>query len=253
MKPAQKLATARTPNGSEMALYRRDRDYAIRVDGYELMNSRRHESELELARLGCAHVAAHPAPCVLVGGLGLGYTLREALGILGARAEIVVAELLQAVVDWNRDLLGDLNGHALADARVRVEVESVLAVMVRETARFDAILLDVDNGPQGMTDSGNNTLYSPRGIEACRRALRDQGCLAVWSAEADKPFEQRLVRGGFRVRRFRVPAYKGSKSIGCFVWVASENEDRLPAGGGEPRLPTRRAAPHHRRRPFRRR
>lgn len=219
-----------------MVLYRHDRDFSILVDGEDLMHSRRHESELELARLGCAHLAGRKAPNVLIGGLGMGYTLRQALDILGPQARVVVGELLEAVVAWNREFLGELNGRPLEDERVNLQTGDVVTLIAGAKKRFDAILLDVDNGPEAMTDSGNRRLYGYAGIMACRRALREQGCLAVWSAKPSKRFEQLLLDCGFRVRRFRVPAHKGKRPPSHFVWVASENEANLPAGGGEPRL-----------------
>ncbi len=239
MKPTVKLAATRTPDGSEMVLYQHDVDFSIKVNGHELMNSRQHESELELARLGCSHLKARKAPSVLIGGLGLGYTLRETLNMLGPNGKVVVGELSADVVEWNREYFGELNGKPLKDRRTHIKVGDVLSTIAHAEKSYDAILLDIDNGPSAMTDSGNQRLYSRKGIEACRRALRERGCLAVWSADASKPFEQLLMRCGFHVRRFRVPAYKGSRSQGRFIWVASENKGVLPPGGGEPHKPQR--------------
>lgn len=235
MKPRIKIAEARTPDGSEMVLRKHDRDFSIRVDGQELMNSRQHESELELARLGCASLVDQKAPRVLIGGLGLGYTLRQALDLLSPQAHVVVSELLSPVVEWNRKFFGELNAHPLKDKRVELKIGDVVDLISRSEDRFDAILLDVDNGPSAMTDSANQRLYGRRGIRACRRALRDKGGLAVWSSEASKKFEHLLMDGHFHVRRFRVPAYKGSKSRSHFIWVASEDLKVIPPGGGEPR------------------
>jgi spermidine synthase len=237
MKPKTRLATARTPDGFEMHLYQHDRDFSITVDGYELMNSRQHESELELARLGCAALTRNAAPNVLIGGLGLGYTLRQALDMLGRNATVTVAELLGEVVEWNRTFLAELNGHPLKDERVHLRVGDVVEVVSQAEGQFDAILLDVDNGPHALADAGNQRLYSRDGICACRRALRNRGCLGVWSAEPNKGFEQLLVSCGFLVRRYRAPAYKGSKSQSRFIWLASEDKALLPPGGGEPRVP----------------
>jgi spermidine synthase len=249
MKPTQKIASTHTPDGTEMVLYQHDQDFSIKVSGHELMNSRQHESELELARLGCAHLKVRNAPTVLIGGLGQGFTLRETLNMLGPHAKIIVGELLADVVDWNREYFGELNGHPLKDERVHIKVGDVFGTISHAEKSFDAILLDIDNGPSAMTDSRNQQLYTRKGIEACRHALRERGCLAVWSADASKPFEQLLMRCGFHVRRFRVPAYKGSKSQGRFIWVASENKGVLPDGGGEPHKPKRPARDG--RRPFR--
>lgn len=228
MKPRVKIDAARTPDGGEIALYQHGRDFSITVNGQDLMLSRQHESELDLARLGCAHLAGHEAPRILIGGLGMGYTLRQVLHMLSPRARVVVAELLDAVVKWNREFLGDLNGQPLGDKRVDLRQGDVVELISRSRTRFDAILLDIDNGPRGMTDPGNQRLYGRKGIQACRRALYEQGCLAIWSAEPSKNFEQRLVDCGFHMRRFRVSAYRNSKSRSRYVWVASENKSILP-------------------------
>jgi spermidine synthase len=179
----------------------------------------------------------------------MGYTLRQALDMLGPHAQVVVGELLGAVVEWNREFFGKLNGQPLGDQRVDLKTGDIVALISRSRSRFDAILLDIDNGPGVMTDSGNRRLYVREGIGACRRALREQGCLAVWSAEPSKKFEQLLMSCSFHVRRFRVSAYKGSKSQSRFVWVASQDKSILPRGGGEPRLPLKNASKGRRRRP----
>ena len=237
MKPRVKLATARTPDGGEMVLYQHDRDFTITINGDDLMLSRHHESELELARLGCAHLANRKAPSILIGGLGMGYTLRQALDMLSPNAKVVVGELLDAVIKWNLEYLGELNGQPLADQRVELKADDIVELISGSRSTFDAILLDIDNGPSALTDSGNSHLYSYDGILACRVALNKKGCLAVWSAQPSKKFEQLLVSCGFHVRRFRASAHKGSKSQTRFVWVASEDKNILPRGGGEPRLP----------------
>jgi spermidine synthase len=156
---------------------------------------------------------------------------------------------LGAVVEWNREFLGELNGQPLGDKRVDLKTGDIVELISHSRSRFDAILLDVDNGPSAMTDSGNRRLYGREGIRACRRALRKQGCLAVWSAEPSKEFEQLLVSCGLQVRRFRVSAYKGSKSQSRFVWVASEDKKILPRGGGEPHLPLNTRSRRNRGRP----
>jgi spermidine synthase len=231
-----------------MVLYQHDRDFTITINGEDLMLSRHHESELELARLGCAHLAGRKAPSILIGGLGMGYTLRQALDMLSPRAKVVVGELLDAVVEWNRQYLGQLNGQPLADQRVELKAGDIVELISGSKSRFDAILLDIDNGPSALTDSGNSHLYSYDGILACRVALNKKGCLAVWSAGPSKEFEQLLMDCGFDLRRYRVPAYKGSKSQSRFVWVASEDRSVLPPGGGEPRQPRKKALKKSRRR-----
>ena len=230
-----------------MVLFQHDRDFSIMINGLDLMHSRRHESELELARLGCAHLAGRKAPSILIGGLGMGYTLRQALDMLSPHAKVVVGELLSAVVQWNREFLGELNNYPLEDERVDLKTGDIVELISRSKNRFDAILLDVDNGPEAMTDSGNSRLYGYEGILACHRALRNQGCLAVWSAKPSREFEQLLVSCSFHVRRYRVPAHKGKKSQSHFVWVASEDESILPPGGGEPRVLRKKSKGRHKR------
>lgn len=235
MKPRTQLATARTPDGHEMLLFAHDGDFSIKVDSRELMNSRQHESELELARLGCASLTDRQAARVFIGGLGLGYTLRQTLDMLRPDAGIVVSELVEAVVAWHEEFLGALTDHPLHDERVQVIQGDAVQHIAQSDHTFDAILLDIDNGPGAFTDVGNQALYGRQGIVACRRALRPNGCLAVWSSEPSKRFEQLLVQCGFHVRRYRAPAYKGSKSQTRFIWLASEEEAILPPGGGKPK------------------
>ncbi|MBC2714271.1 MAG: hypothetical protein HF978_03085 [Desulfobacteraceae bacterium] len=242
MKPRIKIATARTPDGGEIELYQHDSDFSININGQELMNSLHHESELELARLGCAHLLGCKSASILIGGLGMGYTLRQALDMLNPCAQVVVGELLGPVVEWNREFLGQLNGHPLEDDRVDVQTGDIVALISRSKSKFDAILLDIDNGPAAMTDSGNRRLYGQEGIQACQRVLRKQGCLAVWSAEPSKKFEKLLMSCGFQVTRFRVPAYKGSKTQSRFIFVASEDKNVLPPGGGELRQSSKKVA-----------
>jgi len=231
MKPRIKLAKTQTPDGGVMELCEHDRDFSITVNGLELMNSRQHESEQELARLGCAHLAGSREARVLIGGLGMGYTLRQALDMLGPEASVVVSELLEDVIGWNRAYLSELNGRALDDKRTDVICGDVYQLIAQSNGRFNAILLDIDNGPFAMTDTGNHKLYDATGIQACRRALCKQGCLAVWSTEASRVFENTLLGSGFKVRRYRVKAYPASHSKPLFIWVAAQEEDSLPPGG----------------------
>jgi spermidine synthase len=247
MNPRVKIASTRTPDGSEMVLYKHAGDFLIEVNGQDLMHSRQHESEIELARLGCGHLADRKAPSILIGGLGMGYTLRQSLDMLNSHAQVMVAELLTAVIDWNRDYLGALNSQPLEDQRVDLKTGDIVELISRSKDRFDAILLDIDNGPNAMTDSSNRHLYSREGIRSCQRALREKGRLAVWSAEPSKKFEQLLMEYRLHVRRFRVPAYKGVKSQSRYVWIAAQNKRYLPLGGGEPRLPFKKESNGRRR------
>jgi len=233
MKPRIRIATAQTPDGGEMELFQHDRNFSININGQELMNSLHHESELELARLGCAHLTDRKSATVLIGGLGMGYTLRQTLDMVSPQAKVVVGELLAPVIEWNKEFLGQLNSYPQKDDRVDVQAGDVLKLILNSKSQFDAILLDIDNGPAAMTDSGNFRLYGQVGIEACQHALRKGGVLAVWSSEPSKKFEKLLMTCGFHVTRFRVPAYKGSKTLSRFVFVASEDKKTLPSGGGE--------------------
>jgi len=163
-----------------------------------------HGSEDALATLACRRVRALAEPCVLVGGLGMGFTLRAALDLLAPGATVVVSELLREIVEWNRGPLGPLAGHPLTDPRVRLEVGDVGETLRSGTGRFDAVLLDVDNGPDALTAPGNAALYDVRGIAAARAALKIGGVLAAWSSRDDRRFAQRLRQGKFIVEVARV-------------------------------------------------
>jgi len=205
VKPWETIGRARLADGTELTLVRHPSEFAILADGRPLMSSRMHGSEEALARLGCARARTMPRPSVLVGGLGMGFTLRAALETLPTDARVVVAELVPEVVDWNRGPLGTLAGHPLDDPRVQIEAGDVAATIRSTRARFDVVLLDVDNGAAAMTTASNSALYTDEGIAAVRRSLRPGGMLAVWSATEDRRFEDRLRDGGFEVERTRVP------------------------------------------------
>jgi spermidine synthase len=207
MKPQVLMATAAVPGSrSELRCWRHDRDFSFRLGGVELMSSRAHGSEEQLAELALGRLGERAAAAVLVGGLGLGFTLARALALLGPAGRVVVAELVPAVVQWNRELLGHLAGHPLRDPRAEVVVDDVGAVLRAARARFDAVLLDVDNGPAGLTRAANDGLYGERGLAAVAAALRPGGVLAVWSAGRDRLFAPRLRRAGFRVDEVRTRA-----------------------------------------------
>jgi spermidine synthase len=195
----QLLDRAQTPEGSDLTLMRRGHEHVILADGKFLMSSLMHGSEEALATLGCARARLLTEPCVLVGGLGMGFTLRAALDLLPAATTVIVAELLDAVIAWNRGPLGPLAGHPLADRRVSVEISDVLLTLRRSAGRFDAVLLDVDNGPCALSQRSNADLYRDAGLAAARAALRPGGVLAVWSAWGDRKFEHRLRHCGFKV------------------------------------------------------
>ena len=219
MKPWEVVARARTPDGTELTLARHPSEYIILAGGQNLMSSRMHASEEALATLGCRQARVRAAPRVLVGGLGMGFTLRAALDTLPAAAEVVVAELVPAVVDWNRGPLGPLAGHPIDDPRVRVHIGDVAAVWRSRTDSFDAVLLDVDNGLVAMTTPANAGLYRPSGVEAVRRALRPGGVLACWSAGGDPAFERRLRGAGLRVERHSVRS-RGTRGARHTIFLA---------------------------------
>ena len=206
MKPWQILGRERAPEGGELVLHHSDGNYIIRVDGKELMSSRAHDSEEVLAHLGCSHLQKGAGARVLIGGLGLGYTLRAALDVLPGDASVVVAEIVPAVVAWNRGPLADLAGRPLEDSRVTVDPRDVGLVLRTTRVRFDVILLDVDNGPAGLTRKANHVLYTEAGISLAKSALRLGGVLAVWSAAPDAGFERRLRRCGLTAETHLAPA-----------------------------------------------
>lgn len=199
------------------------------------MTSRQHHSEVELATLGCNRLAGCHQSSVLIGGLGMGYTLRQVVNLLTSDSKILVVELLPDVAEWNQSRIGHLADHPLRDARVTMEIGDVARRITASKDEFDTILLDVDNGPDALAHQGNARLYSRDGIQACSRALHDRGALAVWSAASDKGFERRLQQVFPHVRRYRSAAYPGSRTQNRFIWVASRDRRALPAGGGEPR------------------
>ncbi len=232
VKPTLQIATAKTPDGEVLALYQHDADFSIKVNRQELMTSRAHESELELARLGCARIVSRQNPTVLIGGLGMGYTLRQALDLLQPEATVVVSELIPEVVAWNREFLGELNSHPLRDPRVVLKVGDVTNLIQQSEHAFDAILLDVDNGPEALTSEGNDRLYSPAGLQACMRALHAKGCLAIWSGAIDNAFEHRLRQVNLFYRRFHVAPYKGGKARSRCIWVIARDPLSLPPEPG---------------------
>ncbi|MGM0984096.1 MAG: spermidine synthase [Pseudomonadota bacterium] len=223
MAKFEEIGTANIPGqGGELRLLQRNDEFSIRVAGKagELMNTRLHGSEDALAELACERIADRPRARVLIGGLGMGFTLAAALKALGEDAEIVVAELVPGVVEWNRGPLGDAAGRPLDDPRARVSLGDVGEVLRRESVGFDAIMLDVDNGPEGLTRRENDWLYSPRGLAAAQQALRPEGVLAVWSAGQDPAFTERLRRVGLLVEEVTVRAHRPGKGAKHRIWLA---------------------------------
>lgn len=220
MKPTEKLDSARTPDGSHLTLYRHDDDYYIMQERNIIMSSRIHRSEEDLATLGCENLRTKGDARVLVGGLGLGYTAAAALALLPRTATVVVAELLEPVVRWNREILGHLAGKPLDDPRVTVRVGDVARVMLAD-GPFDAILLDVDNGPDSFIVADNATLYSRRGLETLRTVLRPEGTLAIWSATHVKGFTELLRKAGFKPREIACQTRDKGRMTPYVVWVAT--------------------------------
>lgn len=215
------IDTAKIPGkGGELQLLKTGADYTICVDdSHILMTTRAHQSEDALAELACRKIAGREKPRVLIGGLGMGFTLAAALRHLGDDAQVVVAELVPGVVAWNQDLLGAYSGHPLRDARTTLREGDVAKVMRAQPGAYDAILLDVDNGPRGLTRKKNDWLYSTDGLIAAYQALRPDGILAVWSARPSRNFMERLRKVGFKVRQSRVPEHQGKGDLHA-IWLA---------------------------------
>ena len=224
MKPVETIAEAKTHDGQSLVLYHRDGVFQIRVDGMELMSSRAHGSEAALAQLTRDALRGMPAPRVLIGGLGMGFTLRAALDCFPPKATLVVAEVFPEVVTWNRGPLAHLARRPLDDRRVRLRQADVARVL--EEGPFDAVLLDVDNGPQAFTLEANARLYQAHGIDRARQTLADKGVLSVWSAGDEPAYERALVRGGFQVRRVRVPARGPGGGPRHTIYLARKSEPR---------------------------
>lgn len=221
MIPWSLIDTATLPDGGDLRLKRRGAEFSIMLGTNELMNSRLSGSEEALARLTCARIAARPAPRVLIGGLGMGFTLRAALAACGPEAQIVVGELIPAVVDWARGPMAEIFAGSLDDPRVRIVVEDVRALIAAPGDKYDAILLDVDNGPEGLTVKANDRLYDPRGLGAAKAALRPGGVLSVWSSAPDARFTQRLRKAGFGVEEMPVRANGSKGGARHMIWLAT--------------------------------
>lgn len=221
MIPWERLGAATVPGGGEMRLMRRGDEYSIRLGVKELMNSRLSGSEEALANLACARLQAVAQPRLLIGGLGMGFTLRAALAALGPAAKIEVAELVPEVAQWARAEMAAIFAGSLDDPRVRIEVGDVGRLIGAAAARYDAILLDVDNGPEGMTRAANDRLYDARGLSAARAALRRGGVLAVWSAAPDRRFTQRLRDAGFATEEASSRARGARGGARHVIWLAT--------------------------------
>lgn len=225
MIPWEKLDIASVPGSvAELRLMRRGAEFSIMHGSIELMSSRKSGSEEALATLACEPLAGVERASVLIGGLGMGFTLRAALRTLGASANVVVAELVPAVISWARGPMSEVFEASIDDPRVLVHEGDVVTLIAAQSNRYDAILLDVDNGPQGLTRDSNDRLYSMDGLAASRSALKQGGVLAVWSSGPDKAFTKRLERAGFDVEEVRARAVAGRSGAGSgarhVIWLA---------------------------------
>tara|TARA_R110001592_G_scaffold4318_14_gene24381 strand:- start:10435 stop:11124 length:690 start_codon:yes stop_codon:yes gene_type:complete len=222
MKRFVLLDTTPLPDGGALCLFEYGEDFVIKLEGGkggQLMNTRTHGSEDALGEIPCRRIASRQHPRVLIGGLGMGFTLSSALKNLGNQAEVVVAELLPGVIEWNRGPLGVKAGNPLLDPRTQIICADVAELLKKDPGGFDAIMLDIDNGPEGLTQSANSWLYSVVGLGACARALRKGGILAVWSASADQRFSNDLRKAGFDAEEVKVYAH-GNRGTKHTIWIA---------------------------------
>lgn len=249
MIPWTVLDTAPVPDGfGELRLKRRGDEFSIMAGATELMNSRLSGSEKALATLVCERLGARAEARLLIGGLGMGFTLRAALEVAGEGARIVVAELVPAVIAWARGPMAPLFGDSLSDPRVELFEGDVATLIGGGRAAYDAILLDVDNGPGGLTRAANDGLYSPAGLAAARTALRPGGVLAVWSSAPDRDFTARLRRAGFGVEEVRVRANGRGGGARHVIWLAIRTAGGTsPPGTAKAPVAARRATPRPRR------
>jgi len=220
MKPRILLDTAPLPDGGELQLFKRDTEFSIMLGNIELMNSRNSRSEEALATLVCERLKDTPAPKLLIGGLGMGFTLRAALAAFPAQSKLIVAELVPQVIAWARTALASIHGDSLDDPRVTLYQGDVAAAIAGENP-FDAILLDVDNGPDGLSRPQNDRLYSANGLAIARAALRPGGHLAVWSSAPDAHFTRRLKQSGMAVAEVPVRATRSGKGARHHIWFAT--------------------------------
>jgi spermidine synthase len=215
------IGTAQVPGGDELRLFRHDRDFMIVLGGNELMSSRMNGSEIALAEQTIARLGTRKKPRLLIGGYGMGFTLRAALAALPADAEIYLIELVPQIIEWARGPMAELAAGCLDDPRVELVLGDVADEIRESPGGYDAILLDVDNGPEGLTSEFNDQLYTQRGLRAAKAALRPGGILAVWSAFKDPAFTRRLERAGFAVDEVSVRARTNGKGPKHVIWFAT--------------------------------
>lgn len=225
MIPWKLLDRAQVPGSDrEFVLHQRGTEYSIRVAGNELMNSREYASEDALSTIGCERIVGRKKARVLIGGLGMGYSLATALAGLGKDATVEVAELVPSVVTWNRTIFGHLAGHPLRDRRVMLREADVASVLREHRDRYDAVLLDVDNGPNGLSRVSNDWLYGPAGLACARGALRKGGILGVWSARPDNAFVRRMRRVGFQVDEVLATSRGGHRGARHVIWLGARSD-----------------------------
>ena len=222
MTPRTLIGTAQVPGGAELRLFQRGRDFMIVLDRNELMSTRMSGSEEALATMTIDRLAGRPAPHLLIGGYGMGFTLRAALTRLGPDARASVVEIVPEIIDWARGPMAEFAAGCLDDGRVTLIEDDVADVIARGAGRYDAILLDVDNGPDGLSRDANDRLYSMRGLDKARAALKPGGVLAIWSAAPDKAFARRLADAGFAVEEVGVRARSNGKGPQHVIWFGTK-------------------------------
>lgn len=220
MKPFRNLAQAFTPDGSRLSLHEHDGEYFMKLNSRQLMSSTSTTSEILLAEMACLQLAHRLDRRVLIGGLGLGFSLKRVLEMIGQGGVVHVAELLPEVVAWNRELLAPLNGGSLNDKRVKILINDVFAVILRGAKNpYDAILLDVDNGPTSFVQKKNSRLYGRRGLKFIFHALKPGGRVAFWSAEPERGFTGELLRAGFAAEQYPAKAHERAKRCAHMIYV----------------------------------
>lgn len=222
MTPRELIGVAEVPGGPPLRLFRRGGDFMIVLERNELMSTRMHGSEVALGTMTCDRLAGRAAPHLLIGGYGMGFTLRAVLGRLGAGARVTVAELVPGIIEWARGPMAAVTDGCLDDTRVTVTMGDVAEVIGQATSDYDAILLDVDNGPDGLTRPANDGIYSSAGLTAAKKALRPGGVLAIWSAAPDSAFAKALERACFAVETVKTRARENGKGPAHVIWFATK-------------------------------